>query len=57
LAWRAVSSTGPAVPALRHSDPDVIKQAVLEAIEPCHDSSGIYRFRNDHQFVIAQNGT
>lgn len=57
LAWRAVSSIGPAVPALRHSDPKVVKQAVLEAIEPCRDSSGIYRFRNDHQFVIAKNGT
>lgn len=56
LAWRAVSSVGPAVPALRHSDPEVVKQAVLEAIEPCRDGSGVYRFRNDHQFVIAQNG-
>jgi len=57
LVWRAVSSIGPAVPALRHSDPEVLKQAVLEAIEPCRESSGIYRFRNDHQFVIAKNGT
>lgn len=57
LAWRGLSSIGPAVPALRHSDPAIVKQAVLEAIEPCRDSSGIYRFRNDHQFVLAQNGT
>lgn len=57
LAWRALSSVGPAVPALRHTSPTIVKQAVLEAIEPCRNASGIYRFRNDHQFVIAQNPT
>lgn len=53
LAWRALSSVGPAVPALRHSDPGIVKSAVLEAIDHCRDSRGIYRFQNDHQFVIA----
>ncbi len=54
LAWRAISSVGPAVPALRHSEEAVVKQAVLEAIEHCRDDRGAYRFRNDHHFVIAR---
>jgi SAM-dependent methyltransferase len=54
IAWRALSSVGPAVPALRNGDIDAIKRDVLAAIEPCLDERGIYRFRNDHQFVIAQ---
>lgn len=54
LAWRALSSVGPAVPALRHTDPRIVKQDVLDAIDHCRDDRGIYRFRNDHQFVIAR---
>jgi SAM-dependent methyltransferase len=54
IAWRAISSIGPAVPALRHADMAVLKKAVLDAMEPCRDDNGIYRFRNDHQFVIAR---
>ena len=53
LAWRAVSSIGPAVPALRHTDPSIVKTAVLEAIDHCRDERGAYRFHNDHHFVIA----
>lgn len=54
LAWRGLSSTGPAVPALQHSGPEIVKQAVLEAIEHCRDDRGAYRFQNDHHFVIAR---
>ena len=54
LAWRALSSVGPAVPALRHTEPEIVRQAVLEAIEHCRDERGIYRFRNDQHFVIAR---
>ena len=54
IAWRAVSSTGPAVPALRHAGRAALKAAVLDALEPCRDARGIYRFRNDHQFVLAR---
>lgn len=54
LAWRALSSVGPAVPALRHGDRAAIRSDVLAALEPCRDARGIYRFRNDHQFVIAR---
>lgn len=54
IAWRALASTGPAVPALRHTDPSVVRAAVLEAIEHCRNRNGSYRFRGDHQFVIAR---
>jgi len=32
LAWWGLSSIGPAVPAVRHTDPAIVKAAVLEAI-------------------------
>lgn len=57
LAWRGLSSIGPAVPALRHTDPMVVKNAVLEAIEHCCDERGVYRFRNDHHFVIGRRAS
>ncbi|MEO6158531.1 MAG: hypothetical protein ABIQ39_12995 [Ilumatobacteraceae bacterium] len=40
IAWRAISSVGPAVPALRHTEPTIVKRAVLEAIETCRDARG-----------------
>jgi SAM-dependent methyltransferase len=54
LAWRALSSTGPAVPALRHGDRAALRRDVLDAIADCRDERGIYRFRNDHRFVVAR---
>ncbi len=44
------------MPALRNGDVDVddIKHEVLTALESCCDDRGIYRFCNDHQFVIAR---
>ena len=39
-AWRAVSSVGPAVPALRSNDSTVLRDAVLAALEPCRDRRG-----------------
>ncbi len=54
IAWRALSSLGPAVPALRNGDVDQIRHEVLTALASCLDAHGVYRFRNDHQFVIAQ---
>jgi hypothetical protein len=47
-------SVGPAIPALAHGDPDTIRTEVLAAIEPGRDARGTYRFRNDHQIVIAR---
>jgi SAM-dependent methyltransferase len=54
LAWRALSSTGPAFPALRNGDRDALRRDVLAAIDGCRDQRGVYRFRNDHRFVIAR---
>ena len=54
IAWRAVSSVGPAVPALRSNDPTFLRDAVLAALEPCRDRRGVYRTRSDHQFVVAR---
>ena len=54
LAWRAVSSVGPAVPALRSNDTAALRDAVLAALEPCRDRRGMYRTRSDHQFVVAK---
>lgn len=56
IAWRAVTSMGPAVPALRTVGPDTLRPAVLDALEACRDERGIYRLRSDHQFVLARKG-
>lgn len=53
-AWRAMSSIGPGVPALEHTDHEVLKKEVLEAMEPSRDRRGVYRFVNDHQFVTGR---
>ncbi len=53
-AWRAISSVGPAVPAFRSNDSTILRGALLEALEPCRDSRGVYRTRSDHQFVMAK---
>jgi SAM-dependent methyltransferase len=53
IAWRALASVGPAVPALRNGDIAALRRDVLDAIAPCRDEGGIYRFRNDHHIVIA----
>jgi SAM-dependent methyltransferase len=52
-AWRAISSLGPAVPALRANDP-ALKRDVLDALETCRDQRGVYRTRSDHQYVVAR---
>lgn len=54
IAWRAISSVGPAVPALRTNDSSVLKREVLDALKPCRDQRGIYRMRSDQQFVLAR---
>jgi SAM-dependent methyltransferase len=56
IAWRALSSCGPVAPALDHSDQDLVRREVLAAIDHCRTPSGMYRFRNDHQYVIARAG-
>lgn len=54
IAWRAISSVGPAVPALRSNDASLLKREVLEALESCRDPRGMYRTRSDQQFVVAR---
>ena len=56
-AWRAIASIGPAQPALEHVGPTVLRPLIAEALESCRDPHGIYRFCNDHQFVIARKPT
>jgi SAM-dependent methyltransferase len=54
VAWRAVSSIGPSVPALRGPEADVVRREVMDALDAGRDERGIYRVRSDHQFVIAR---
>ncbi|MEY2448147.1 MAG: hypothetical protein QOH79_1623, partial [Acidimicrobiaceae bacterium] len=54
IAWRALASIGPAVPALHHAGHAAVKTAVVDALEPCRDARGVYRFCNDHQLVLAR---
>jgi len=54
IAWRAVASLGPAVPALARGDVESIRAEVIAALGSCQDGRGIYRFRNDQQFVVAR---
>ena len=54
IAWRAISSVGPAVPALEHVGADVLRPSVLEAIDHCRDEHGVYRFLNRQEFVVAE---
>jgi SAM-dependent methyltransferase len=54
IAWRAISSLGPAVPALRTNDVSRLKREVLDALTPLRDAGGIYRNRSEQQFVIAR---
>jgi SAM-dependent methyltransferase len=54
VAWRAVSSIGPSVPALRGPDADVVRREIMDALEAGRDERGMYRLRSDHQFVMAR---
>ncbi len=53
-AWRALTSGGPAVPALENSDHAELRADLLAALAPCCNAQGMYRYRNDHQYVIAR---
>ena len=54
VAWRALRSVGPIVPALRDSDPDIVRRDALGAIEHCRTARGTYRFQNVQDFVVAR---
>ena len=53
-AWRAISSIGPVVPALEHTDHELLKGELLDVMEGCRDHRGVYRFHNDHHFVTGR---
>lgn len=52
-AWRAISSAGPAVPALEAVGDDVLRPQVMAVLDELVDDHGIYRFRNDQEYVVA----
>jgi hypothetical protein len=54
IAWRAIASLGPSVPAQRTNHLSVLKREVLAALESCRDTRGVYRSRSDQQSVIAR---
>lgn len=53
-AWQAVSSVGPAVPALEHVGHEGLRGPIMASLEPCRDEHGMYRYRNRQEFVIAE---
>lgn len=54
VAWRAVSSIGPSVPALCGPEADIARREIRDALEAGRDENGVYRLRNDHRFVVAR---
>ena len=54
IAWRAISSLGPAQPALRTNDVVMLRREVLDALTPYRDARGTYRTHSDQQFVIGR---
>jgi hypothetical protein len=54
LAWHALASQGPAVPALRHGDLPCCAATSSRPSTAVATHRGVYRLRNDHQFLIAQ---
>lgn len=54
VAWRALRSIGPIVPALRDSDPEAVRRDALASIEACRTQHGAYRFQNVQDIVIAR---
>jgi SAM-dependent methyltransferase len=53
-AWRAISSAGPLVMAIRHAGEEKVKEAVLASLQPYRTNSGGYRQRNMFRYVIAR---
>lgn len=54
IAWRALRSVGPIVPALRNSNPAAVRRDALAAIDHCRTARGTYRFENVQDVVIAR---
>ena len=53
-AWRALASAGPAAPALDAIGTERLRVEVLDALRDHRGRDGVFRLRNDHQFVIGR---
>jgi len=52
-AWRAVSSAGPVIRAIRHAGEEHTKQAIMDSLTPYKTHTGGYLQENKFRFVIA----
>lgn len=52
-AWRAVSSAGPVIRAIRHAGEERTKQAIIDSLAPYKTHTGGYLQENKFRFVIA----
>lgn len=52
-AWKAISSAGPTVMAVRYAGEEKVKQVVLDSLQPFRTSNGGYREENTYRYVIA----
>jgi SAM-dependent methyltransferase len=52
-AWKAISSAGPTVMAVRYAGEEKVKQVVLDSLLPFRTSNGGYREENTYRYVIA----
>ncbi len=52
-AWKAISSAGPTVMAVRYAGEEKVKQVVLDSLAPFRTSNGGYREENTYRYVIA----
>jgi SAM-dependent methyltransferase len=52
-AWKAISSAGPTVMAVRSAGEEQVRQAVLDALRPFRTATGGYQEENTYRYVIA----
>jgi SAM-dependent methyltransferase len=52
-AWKAISSAGPTVMAVRYAGEEKVKRVVLDSLLPFRTSNGGYREENTYRYVIA----
>ena len=52
-AWKAISSAGPTVMAVRYAGEEQVKRRVLDSLAPFRTSTGGYREENTYRYVIA----
>jgi len=52
-AWKAISSAGPTVMAVRYAGEEKVKQVVFDSLMPFRTNTGGYREENTFRYVIA----